>query len=286
MTDPHMLMVGRTKTGKSVVLTALLAQAVASEWWTYVLDPKGSDYVWSRKLPGAAWYPVEQAQDGLTAIHQEMVRRRAVLAKIQETHDEIRNYTEAIAAGLIDPTQEPPVLVLIDEMAELVELGDKDQNKAAMTMLGRLARLARFVDIFLVVATQRPDATLLPGEVKSNLGTRGCTGEGDGTALRMAFGEGVHVDPLGVDPATGKPPKGRGRIMIGASDPIECQFAYIAPAAVKAAAGVAQDSRDHPASDEVTPDPTLEEMFSQLDQYRATAARATEAEDDDLEAIP
>ncbi|PZS07854.1 MAG: hypothetical protein DLM64_14030 [Solirubrobacterales bacterium] len=277
--DPHLLMVGRTKTGKSVVLTVLLAQAVARGWRTYVLDPKGSDYVWTRNLPLTSWHPVERSQEGLEAAFREMERRRAVLEAIQVEHDEVRNFTEAIEAGLIDPADEPPCLVLIDEMAELVELGDKASNKAATTMLGRLARLARFVDIFLVVATQRPDATLLPGEVKSNLGTRGVTGKGDSIGLRMAFDD-DEVAPLTVDPDTGKLPKGRGRIMVGADAPVEVQFAYVSPADVKAVAGVADDPEPVPSAEHESPspepsapapeqDPTLAEMFSELDRHLA-----------------
>ncbi len=281
--DPHLLMVGRTKTGKSVVLTVLLAQAVARGWRTYVLDPKGSDYVWTRNLPGTSWHPAERSQDGLTAAFEEMIRRRKVLDAIQQTHDEVRNFTEAIEAGMLDPADEPPCLVIVDEMAELVELGDKDQNKAATVMLGRLARLARFVDMFLVVATQRPDATLLPGEVKSNLGTRGVTGPGDSIALRMAF-DTDEVEPLAVDPETGKLPKGRGRFTVGAGEPVEIQFAYVSPADVKAFVGADSAPAAEPATaPEPAPaaDPGIERMFAELDEFRGQ--RTPPGEDEGVE---
>jgi S-DNA-T family DNA segregation ATPase FtsK/SpoIIIE len=74
-----------------------------------------------------------------------------------------------------DMPEWPLILVVVDELAELTvrELGsDKVGRAAQQAAIGRLteiARLARAAGIFLVLATQRPDAEAVHGQLKANL---------------------------------------------------------------------------------------------------------------------
>lgn len=74
----------------------------------------------------------------------------------------------------------------------------EDELKGEATMiLGSIARLGRAAGVHLVLATQRPDATILPGETKANLGARVCCGTVDATASSMILGngEGARISP-------------------------------------------------------------------------------------------
>lgn len=63
------------------------------------------------------------------------------------------------------------------------------KGEAAM-IIGSIARLGRAAGVHMVIATQRPDATLLSGEVKANLGVRINCGHTDSTASSMILGSG------------------------------------------------------------------------------------------------
>lgn len=67
----------------------------------------------------------------------------------------------------------------------------------ASMIIGSVARLGRAAGVHLVIATQRPDATLIPGETKANLGVRLNAGRSDSNASSMILGngEGTRVKP-------------------------------------------------------------------------------------------
>ena len=72
----------------------------------------------------------------------------------------------------------------------------EDEMKGeAQMIIGSIARLGRAAGVHLVIATQRPDATLLPGETKANLGVRINCGSTGSTASSMILdsGEGTQV---------------------------------------------------------------------------------------------
>lgn len=65
----------------------------------------------------------------------------------------------------------------------------------AQMILGSIARLGRAAGVHMVVATQRPDATIISGETKANLGVRIACGRTLGNASSMILdnGEGNRI---------------------------------------------------------------------------------------------
>ena len=83
-----------------------------------------------------------------------------------------------------------------------------DEGKAAdelkgeaIMIIGSIARLGRASGVHLVIATQRPDASLIPGEVRDNLSVRVGCGRLKPSASLMMFdsgiGQRVHASPRG-----------------------------------------------------------------------------------------
>lgn len=77
---------------------------------------------------------------------------------------------------------------------ELVPTHNTDEAKEAnalkgeaATLIGSIARLGRAAGVHLVIATQRPDAKLVPGELKSNLGARMACGHMQPIASSMVL---------------------------------------------------------------------------------------------------
>lgn len=116
-----------------------------------------------------------------------------------EDISEVVNEEELYCISVTSPTKQ----FLIGEMA--VPTHNTDEGKfqdelkgEAQMIIGSIARLGRAAGVHLVIATQRPDATLLPGETKANLGCRINAGRSDSNASNMILGngEGSRVKPF------------------------------------------------------------------------------------------
>lgn len=82
------------------------------------------------------------------------------------------------------------------------EAKEQDELKGeAKMIIGSIARLGRASGVHLVIATQRPDATLIPGETRDNLSVRVGCGRLKPSASLMMFdsniGQRVHASPRG-----------------------------------------------------------------------------------------
>lgn len=120
----------------------------------------------------------------------------------------MKRYAELEQLGLNNfldlPEKGQALMVMVDEAGELLgssgvktEEGKEEdalKGEAAM-IIGSIARLGRAAGVHLVIATQRPDATLISGETKANLGVRINCGRTDPNASSMILGssEGVRV---------------------------------------------------------------------------------------------
>ena len=107
----------------------------------------------------------------LTELVDELQRRKALLAASGQSN--IDRYNEATGEDL------PRYIFACDEIAEVLdktgltkeqkEIVGKIENKLSM-----IARQGRAFGIHLILATQRPDAQLIPGQIRNNLDCRIC----------------------------------------------------------------------------------------------------------------
>lgn len=112
----------------------------------------------------------------------------------------MKRYEELEAKGqnnFLDlPNAGQALLVMADESGELLgpEGGKSDEAKEnnalkdeAQVLIGSIARLGRAAGVHLVLATQRPDAKIIPGETRANLTTRIGCGPLSSVASSMTF---------------------------------------------------------------------------------------------------
>ena len=105
------------------------------------------------------------------------------------------------------------IVIFIDELAELMRASDKETTKSITNSLETLTRLSRAVGINIIMGLQRPDATIVNGQIKNNVSLRIC---------------GRFVDPepsrivLGSDMAT-RLPSIKGRFIIKDDEASEFQ---------------------------------------------------------------
>lgn len=236
-TDPHALVGGRTKSGKSVCLRLLVGQAIMRGWKVIICDPKGADFAWAGRLPGVLYFPGDEAVSGLAEACGEMDERRAWVGK-HVWSGEPGSDEEPDLLGIKNHPYRP-CLVILDEAAEAAGIGESDEQKQTKVNMSRLARLSRAAGIVCAFATQRPDVSFLPGETKANLGTRIMfLSDGDSTMTTMILD--LALKTLGRLTAQ---VRGRGRVLIGGGDPVETQGAFVSVAEIKKRVGVLPPER-------------------------------------------
>jgi DNA segregation ATPase FtsK/SpoIIIE, S-DNA-T family len=165
----HLLVAGTTGSGKSEFLKSILAGLAAhlspTEIEFLLIDPKRVTFNFSGKSPyfkKPIAHTIEEAIPLAEACALEMDRRYAMMQKLKVEH-----------IGQVPSDRRPVRTVLImDEFADLMT--DKASKKEFETLLRRLGGMARAAGIHLVLATQRPDASIVTPVLRSNLPTKIC----------------------------------------------------------------------------------------------------------------
>ena len=159
-------MAGTTGSGKSEFLKSILAalaHRLPPEDVQFVLiDPKRVTFNFSGESPYFRFpvaYDVASALPLLKECEQETFRRYNMLQKMQKSD-----------IGQLDGSQAslvPRFVVIIDEFANLME--ENESNKVLVGILKKIGAMSRAAGIHLILATQRPDSTVVPMLVRSNL---------------------------------------------------------------------------------------------------------------------
>lgn len=183
---PHLLIAGRTGTGKSVCLNAIISSILMTrrpdEVRMLMIDPKMVELSGYGRLPHLM-HPVvtdmRKAEAILAWAVDKMEERYQLLAKAgvrhvttfnQLGHEEIieRLAPESDEQRDAIPTNLPFIVIVADEMADLMMTAGKDVE----THIIRLAQKSRAVGIHLILATQKPTVDVITGLIKSNLPAR------------------------------------------------------------------------------------------------------------------
>ena len=95
------------------------------------------------------------------------------------------------------------IIFSCDEVAELLDKTGADKERKELlsqieARLSTLARQGRAFGIHLILATQRPDANILPGQIKNNLNVRIC-GRADATLSTIIIGDGRAAEQIPSD---------------------------------------------------------------------------------------
>ncbi len=185
-TLPHLLIAGRTGTGKSVCLNSIIVSMLMSrgpdDVRMLMIDPKMVELSPYKRLPHLM-HPVvtdmRKAEAILAWAVDKMEERYALLARAGVRH--ISVYNQLGEEELMDrlependeersqiPLHLPYIVIVADEIADLMMTSGKEVEQHII----RLAQKSRAVGIHLVLATQKPTVDVITGLIKSNLPAR------------------------------------------------------------------------------------------------------------------
>jgi DNA segregation ATPase FtsK/SpoIIIE, S-DNA-T family len=198
---PHLLVAGTTGSGKSVCINALIASMLfrftPEEMRLVIIDPKMVELQAYSSLPHLAFPIVVDPKKVMLALRwliDEMERRYRIFARVgvrnivgfnarptkpvvagADRSDDDETSTEgprSAPAATKDepqvPDKMPYVVVIIDELADLMQTAPADVE----TGIARITQMARAAGIHIIVATQTPRADVITGVIKANIPSR------------------------------------------------------------------------------------------------------------------
>ena len=169
---PHILLGGSTGSGKSVLLKLLIMQALRKGAEVYIADFKGGvDFpkVWHEKC--RMCFAEEDLCNILDRLVEELEHRKSAFKALGCPN--IDAYNEIAERPL------QRLIFACDEVAEMLDKTGADSERKKLlsqieSMLSTIARQGRAFGIHLILAMQRPDATIIPGQIRNNMDSRVC----------------------------------------------------------------------------------------------------------------
>lgn len=183
---PHLLIAGTTGSGKSVCINSIIISILLTrrpdEVKLILIDPKMVEMAAFESIPHLMCPTVTEmsrAEQILQWATEKMDERYELLAEAKVRN--IASYNLLSQEELIErfnpatpeeeakiPKKLPHIVIIIDELADLMMTSVKEIE----SYIVRIAQKSRAVGIHLVLATQRPQATVVTGLIKSNMPSR------------------------------------------------------------------------------------------------------------------
>ena len=169
---PHILLGGSTGSGKSVLLKLLLMQAIRKDANVCIADFKGGvDFPPAWHKACRMCFEEQSTMELLTELTEELERRKRLFASAGLPNIDSYN------AGREEKLKRH--IFACDEIAEMLDkTGLTKEQKETVTKiesrLSMIARQGRAFGIHLILATQRPDANILSGQIRNNINCRIC----------------------------------------------------------------------------------------------------------------
>jgi S-DNA-T family DNA segregation ATPase FtsK/SpoIIIE len=183
---PHLLIAGTTGSGKSIcinsIITGILLTRRPDEIKMILIDPKMVEMTAFNTIPHLMTPIVTETRRACQILEWATIKMDERYALLAEAR--VKNIGEYNALGTEEiinrfepkspdeeakiPKKLPYVVIVIDELADLMMTAAKEIEAHIV----RLAQKSRAVGIHIVLATQRPQATVVTGLIKANMPTR------------------------------------------------------------------------------------------------------------------
>jgi DNA segregation ATPase FtsK/SpoIIIE, S-DNA-T family len=183
---PHLLIAGTTGSGKSICINSIIAGILLTrrpdEVKMILIDPKMVEMTAFNTIPHLMTPIVTETHRAVQILEWATIKMDERYALLAEAR--VKNIGEYNALGTeeiikrFEPTSPdeeaqiakklPYVVIVIDELADLMMTAAKEIEAHIV----RLAQKSRAVGIHIILATQRPQATVVTGLIKANMPTR------------------------------------------------------------------------------------------------------------------
>lgn len=208
---PHWLFAGATRSGKSTLLNAVILGLAPQPVALVGFDLKG----------GVELTPYEARLSALATTRTKCVQLLDdLVAELAHRMADCREHGVRNVWRLPESLRPMPIVVLVDEVAELFLMADKsekDEVSKTATALLRVAQLGRAFGVHLIICGQRIGSDLGPGvtALRSQLSGRVCHRVNDPETANMTLGD---MDPAALEAASAIPAEMPGVAIVAGSD--------------------------------------------------------------------
>jgi len=189
---PHLLVAGTTGSGKSVCINSMIASMLfrftPEKLQLIMIDPKVVELQVYTNLPHLRYPVITDPKKVLLVLRgliEEMEKRYKIFARVgvrniisfnarpaKKKDVDVPEESGEIKVPRDDelkiPDKMPYIVVIIDELADLMQTAPADVESA----IARITQMARAAGIHIIVATQTPRADVITGVIKANIPSR------------------------------------------------------------------------------------------------------------------
>ncbi|HHD0831701.1 TPA: FtsK/SpoIIIE domain-containing protein, partial [Staphylococcus aureus] len=178
---PHALITGVTGGGKTYFLFYMIRELFKRDAEVRLLDPKVSDLSFMKNVIGTEKVADTKGQifKQLRGANEEMERRFRMMSESEQYQlgSNFRNFDL------------PPYFVIFDEVTAFTSTLDKKELQEMNDYLINIIMKGRQAGVFMFLTAQRPDADVIKGNVRDQLGLRVSMGNLSADGYRMTFGQ-------------------------------------------------------------------------------------------------
>lgn len=187
---PHIAIWGRTGSGKSTLVQAIVHQLLSSGTDVRFIDGKTEFYSLTK------FYPSEKIA----------IDKQAVLRMLQEVETEVTVRQRAMSIETMNHNKMGmsasdfdirPVVLVADEVGSVRAQMETKEAKEFVARLMSIIQRGRSVGVYVIVATQDPSTDTLPQTIRAQFGTKILLGSANADTQRMALGEVVTAGQVG-----------------------------------------------------------------------------------------
>ncbi len=228
---PHLLVAGATGQGKSVglnaIITSLLYKKHPNELKIVLVDPKKVEFSVYSPIAKSFMAAIDENEDEpiITDVKKVVKTLKGLCVLMDERYDmlkaagarNLKEYNNKFLNHHLNPEEGhkfmPYIVVIIDEFGDLILTSGREIEMP----ITRIAQLARAVGIHMIIATQRPTATIITGNIKANF------------PGRIAFRVGSMIDSRTIlDRPGAQQLVGRGDMLyLNGGEPVRVQCAFV-----------------------------------------------------------
>lgn len=178
---PHALITGVTGGGKTYFLFYMIRELFKRDAEVRLLDPKVSDLSFMKNVIGAEKVADTKGQifKQLREANEEMEHRFRMMSESKQYQlgSNFRNFDL------------PPYFVIFGEVTAFTSTLDKKELQEMNDYLINIIMKGRQAGVFMFLTAQRPDADVIKGNVRDQLGLRVSMGNLSADGYRMTFGQ-------------------------------------------------------------------------------------------------
>ncbi|HDP5802690.1 TPA: cell division protein FtsK [Staphylococcus aureus] len=178
---PHALITGVTGGGKTYFLFYMIRELFKRNAEVRLLDPKVSDLSFMKNVIGTEKVADTKGQifKQLREANEEMEHRFRMMneSEYYQLGSNFRNFDL------------PPYFVIFDEVTAFTSTLDKKELQEMNDYLINIIMKGRQAGVFMFLTAQRPDADVIKGNVRDQLGLRVSMGNLSADGYRMTFGQ-------------------------------------------------------------------------------------------------